>query len=60
MIECVIFDCDGTLVDSEVLCSLGLEIKLKELGIQIDNPAQLHQFRGWKLADIIDTFAVGV
>ena len=56
-VECVIFDCDGTLVDSEILCNLGLEIKLKELGIQINTPATLHQFRGWKLADIIDTLS---
>lgn len=31
-----IFDCDGTLVDSEYLCNLALEIKLKEYGIQCD------------------------
>ena len=56
-VECIIFDCDGTLVDSEILCNLGLEIKLKELGIQIDNPATLYRFRGWKLADIINTLS---
>ena len=56
-VECVIFDCDGTLVDSEILCNLGLEIKLKQLGIQINASATLHRFRGWKLADIINTLS---
>jgi beta-phosphoglucomutase-like phosphatase (HAD superfamily) len=46
MIECVIFDCDGTLVDSEMLCNLGLEIKLKELGIQTNIQSMMEQFRG--------------
>ena len=56
-VKCVIFDCDGTLVDSEILCNLGLEIKFKELGIEIDVPATLYRFRGWKLADIINTLS---
>lgn len=53
MIECVIFDCDGTLVDSEVLCNLGLKIKLQELGIKADIQSMVNQFRGWKLANIV-------
>ena len=57
MIECVIFDCDGTLVDSEVLCNLGLEIKLKELGIKVDTESMVNRFRGWKLADIVDVLS---
>ncbi|KXO10068.1 putative phosphatase YieH [Moritella sp. JT01] len=32
----VIFDCDGTLVDSELLCNLALEYQLAELGIKSD------------------------
>jgi phosphoglycolate phosphatase-like HAD superfamily hydrolase len=31
--HCVIFDCDGPLVDSECLCNLGLQIGLQNLGI---------------------------
>ena len=58
MSRCVIFDCDGTLVDSEVLCNLGLEIKLKELGIQADSKLMADRFRGWKLADIVDVLSV--
>ena len=57
MIECVIFDCDGTLVDSEVLCNLGLEIKLKELGIKADTKTMVERFRGWKLANIVDALS---
>jgi HAD superfamily hydrolase (TIGR01509 family) len=57
MIECVIFDCDGTLVDSEVICNLGLEIKLQELGIKANIQAMVNQFRGWKLANIVDALS---
>ena len=57
MIKCVIFDCDGTLVDSEMLCGLGLEIKLKESGIKTDAKSMVERFRGWKLANIIDVLS---
>lgn len=53
MIKCVIFDCDGTLVDSEYLCNLGLELMLKDLGITEDAHSLMQRFRGWKLATII-------
>ena len=53
MVKCLIFDCDGTLVDSEYLCNLGLVTKLKEYDIE-ENPVKLIScFRGWKLANII-------
>jgi HAD superfamily hydrolase (TIGR01509 family) len=58
MIECVIFDCDGTLVDSEVLCNLGLEIQLQELGIKADIQSMVNRFRGWKLANIVDALSI--
>lgn len=56
MIKCIIFDCDGTLVDSEYLCNLGFEIKLKEYGI--DFPAQeiMEKHVGGKLANIMASF----
>ena len=53
MIECLIFDCDGTLVDSEYLCNLGLVKKLAEVKIEADANELMHRFRGWKLANII-------
>jgi HAD superfamily hydrolase (TIGR01509 family) len=58
MIECVIFDCDGTLVDSELLCNLGLEIQLQELGIKADIQSMVNRFRGWKLANIVDALSI--
>ena len=53
MLQCVIFDCDGTLVDSELLCNVALQIRLRELGI--DEPAEtmLPRYRGAKLANIL-------
>lgn len=53
MIKCLIFDCDGTLVDSEFLCNLGLEIKLREYGIKASATKMTEQYRGGKLADIL-------
>ncbi|MFZ6760772.1 HAD-IA family hydrolase [Undibacterium sp. Ji50W] len=49
---CLIFDCDGTLVDSEELCNLGLQTELLSYGIEEDTATLTRRFRGWKLADI--------
>ena len=49
MIQCVIFDCDGTLVDSEFLCNLALEIKLKDYNVDVDAHDLVKQYRGVKL-----------
>ena len=53
MLECLIFDCDGTLVDSEYLCNIGLARKLAEIGIEADAADMMQRFRGWKLAKIM-------
>jgi len=53
MVECIIFDCDGTLVDSEYLCCLGLETKLKEYGLHLSANKLTLKYRGWKLSNII-------
>jgi len=53
MIKCIIFDCDGTLVDSEYLCNLGLEIKLRELQIEESAHEMMIQYRGGKLSEIL-------
>jgi len=53
MVQCIIFDCDGTLVDSELLCNLGLEIKLREYGVQTSAEILMKKFRGGKLATIL-------
>ena len=55
MIKCLIFDCDGTLVDSEYLCNLGLEIKLKDYGIESSANAMMEKYRGGKLAEILQS-----
>lgn len=35
-IEAVFFDCDGTLVDSEVICSRAYVTMFREFGIHVD------------------------
>jgi HAD superfamily hydrolase (TIGR01509 family) len=49
MSKCVLFDCDGTLVDSEGLCNKGLAIQFGELGVQLDPEELVVRFRGRKL-----------
>ncbi|WP_422860220.1 HAD-IA family hydrolase [Flagellimonas sp. S174] len=49
----MIFDCDGTLVDSEFLCNLGLEIGLRNYGIESSATTMMEKYRGGKLADIL-------
>ena len=53
MAKCLLFDCDGTLVDSERLCNVGLVAMFKELGIALDADELLLRFRGWKLANVL-------
>ena len=53
MIKCLIFDCDGTLVDSELLCNLGLVLQLKEYGVNLSSIDLMQKYRGGKLADIL-------
>ena len=48
----VIFDCDGTLVDSELLCNLALEHQLAEIGVECSAQKLLARYRGGKLASI--------
>lgn len=54
MAKCVLFDCDGTLVDSERLGFLGLSVKFLALGIQLDPDELVIKYRGWKLAAILE------
>jgi HAD superfamily hydrolase (TIGR01509 family) len=56
MIKCIIFDCDGTLVDSEYLCNLGFEIKLKEYGVNFPAEQIMEKHVGGKLATIMQSF----
>jgi beta-phosphoglucomutase-like phosphatase (HAD superfamily) len=53
LIQCLLFDCDGTLVDSERLCNIGLVIKFRELNITLDADELELRFKGQKLANIL-------
>ena len=46
MIRCLIFDCDGTLVDSEPWNYLALQMKLEEIGIEEPIESLSSRFRG--------------
>lgn len=54
MSACLLFDCDGTLVDSERLCNIGLVRMFERLGVILDADDLVARFRGWKLAEILD------
>ena len=55
MSSCLLFDCDGTLVDSERLCNIGLVRKFNEKNINLDADELVIRFRGWKLSLILET-----
>ncbi|MFA5983733.1 MAG: HAD-IA family hydrolase [Methylococcaceae bacterium] len=50
-IDCIIFDLDGTLVDSETLCNQAFIDLLPNLTVNVKTLVQL--YRGKKLADIL-------
>lgn len=59
MIECILFDSDGTLVDSEPLSFEVLVGMLTTYGANLD-AAELHiQYRGWKMGEVIDLLSSG-
>ncbi|RKF19753.1 HAD family hydrolase [Alginatibacterium sediminis] len=45
----LIFDCDGTLVESEYWCQHGLELKFRDYGINISTEELIKRFKGIKL-----------
>lgn len=55
MIKCIIFDCDGTLVDSELLFNRTLSLKLKELAIDLSTAELVNRFRGVQLTTVLTT-----
>lgn len=52
-VKCVIFDCDGTLVDSEKLCCEALVNVFNSFGARYRYEDALANFEGGKLADIL-------
>ena len=50
--DLIIFDCDGTLVDSEYLGHYALEIKLRDMGIEEHASKIMAEHRGGKLTNI--------
>ncbi|WP_419831334.1 6-phosphogluconate phosphatase [Endozoicomonas atrinae] len=51
--ECVIFDCDGTLVDSEILCNQGLVNVFSRYGAQVTLEECLIKYKGGKMVEIL-------
>lgn len=51
--QCVIFDCDGTLVDSETLCCQALVQVFEQFNGKLTIEESLAHFKGGKLADIL-------
>lgn len=56
-IEAVFFDCDGTLVDSEVICSRAYVAMFRQFGITLELAEVFRRFKGVKLYEIIDTIS---
>ena len=54
MIKCIIFDCDGTLVDSELLFNRALSEKLYQKKVVISAEELVNRFRGIKLVSALE------
>lgn len=52
-IECVMFDCDGTLVDSEVLCCRAYVVMFAHYDIHLSLEEVTKRFKGVKLNEIV-------
>ncbi len=52
-VSCIIFDCDGTLVDSEVLAQMAIVEVFAKHGVKLDLQDCLDNFQGGKLADVL-------
>jgi len=56
-IDAVFFDCDGTLVDSEVICSRAYVHMFAQYGIELALEEVFKTFKGVKLYEIIDNIS---
>lgn len=56
-VECILFDSDGTLVDSEPLSFDVLAEMFRDLGVGLDTEALHLDHRGWKMGEVIELLA---
>lgn len=54
MKRCLLFDCDGTLVDSELLNCEAMAAELLQSGIDEAANGLLQRYRGWKFSSVLD------
>lgn len=54
-IKCVLFDCDGTLVDSERLCCLAIVETFEQVGVKLRLDAVMDNFTGGQIADVLSS-----
>ncbi len=52
-VECVFFDCDGTLVDSELICTQGYVNTFAQYGVELSLQEMFEKYKGVKLYDIV-------
>lgn len=52
-VECVFFDCDGTLVDSELLCTQSYVNTFAQFGVTLSLQEMFEKYKGVKLYDIV-------
>ena len=57
MIKALIFDCDGTLVDSEYLANVALEQELLKYGIELSAQVLLKRFCGGQFSQVLEVLA---
>ncbi len=55
--KCIIFDCDGVLVDSEALSAKVFREMILEMGFEIDFDVVLKQITGTSMADNLNFFS---
>lgn len=53
MLECILFDSDGTLVDSELICNKAIAIMFEEHGVLLDPQQLMLQYRGGKMSQVL-------
>lgn len=53
-VSCVFFDCDGTLVDSELVCTQAYVNTFAQFGAELSLQEMFEKYKGVKLYDIID------